>query len=153
MVDMVKKLHKKSANLLNPGEQIRAAAVVTAPGQFKKQVAFGAIGGLVGAAVGSAVSGKAPEPEAGTMADSVPSFRQAILAVSDQRWILFEQSAMSGAAKAVAAHWPLDAVTGIDIDAGKLTSKVHVSFADGSVATLEAVKAAKPQTLAAVFTG
>lgn len=147
MVDMVKKLHKKNGDLLQPGETILGAATVTAVGQFKKNVAFGAVGGLVGAAVGNAIKGKAPEPEQGTMADAFPQVKQAILAVSDQRWIVFEQSMMSGAAKAVIAEWPHETIQTLEIEAGKLTSKIDVVFADGSVAQVEAVRAAKPQDL------
>ncbi len=104
MVDMVKKIHKKGAEHLNLAEKIQAAAVVQAVGQFKKQVAFGAVGGLVGAAIGQAIGGKADGAEAGSMADSFPSAKQAILAISDQRWILFEQSVMSGGPKGVLAE-------------------------------------------------
>ncbi len=147
MVDMVKKLHKKSSGLLNPGETILGACAIMPVGQFKKTVAFGAVGGLVGAAVGQAIAGK-PSPVAeGSMAHDFPTLRQAIFAISDQRWIVFEQSAMSGAAKAIAAQWPLDAITGLEVSEGKLTSKIDVCFADGSVAQAEAVRAAKPASL------
>ena len=147
MVDMVKKIHKKNGDLLQPGEELSGACVVMAVGQFKKTVAFGAIGGAVGAAVGAAVGGKGDEAEAGSMAETFPETRQAILALSNQRWIVFEQGAMSGAAKRVAASWPLDAITGIEIDKGRLTSRLDVCFRDGSVAQVEAVKGAKPERL------
>ncbi len=148
MVDMAKKIHKKGSEFLNPGEKIIAASTVQAVGQFKKQVAFGAIGGVVGMAVGSAMAGKAEETEAGSLADSFPQHKQAILALSDQRWIVFEQSLMSGGPKALSAEWSHDQITGIELEAGKLTSKVNVVFADGSIAQVEAVKAAKPDQLA-----
>ncbi len=148
MVDMAKKIHKKGADLLEPGEKILAAATITPVGQFKKTVAFGAVGGLAGAAIGNAIKGKAEEAEAGTMADSFPGAKQAILALSNQRWIVFEQGAMSGGPKSISATWPHDQIRGIDIEKGKLTSKVNLAFADGSVAQVEAVKAAKPDKLA-----
>ncbi len=147
MVDMVKKIHKKSADLLEPGEELSGACVIMGVGQFKKNVAFGAVGGLVGAAVGQAISGKADEVAAGSMADGFPNTKQAILALSNQRWVVFEQSAMSGSAKGVAASWPLDAIQSIDIEKGKLTSKLNIMFSDGSVAQAEAVKGAKPDKL------
>ena len=146
MVDMVKKLHKKS-ELLNPGEKVLGASTVTAVGQFKKNVAFGAVGGVVGAVVGAKMAGKAEAAEAGSMADSFPSLSQAILAISDQRWILFEQSLMSGGPKEIVAEWPHGEITGLDIEKGKLTSKVSVNFADGSAAQVEAVKGSKPEKL------
>jgi hypothetical protein len=144
---MVKKLHKKSSGLLNPGETILGACAIMPVGQFKKTVAFGAVGGLVGAAVGQAIAGKPSPVAADSMAHEFPALRQAILAVSDQRWVVFQQSAMSGAAKSVAAQWPLEAITGVEITEGKLTSKIDVCFADGSVAHAEAVRAAKPASL------
>ncbi len=149
MVDMVKKIHKKSAELLQPGEEILGACVVSSIGQFKKSVAFGAVGGLVGAAVGAAVKGKAAETGPGTQAASFPLERQSILAVSAQRWILFEQGGMSGSAKSVAGEWTHQEIVGVDIEPGKLTSRLRLRFADGSIAEMEAVKAAKPDALVA----
>lgn len=150
MVDMAKKLHKKNADLLHLGEQVLGAAVVSKVGQFKKNVAFGAIGGLVGAAVAGSTGRKAAEIEAGTMAESFPEIRQAILALTDQRWILFEQSLMSGAAKSVITEWPLDAISGLSMEKAKLNHRIDVVFADGSVVQVESVKAAKPGALVEV---
>ncbi len=150
MVDMVKKVHKKGAEFLNAAEKIEGAAVVQAVGQFKKQVAFGAVGGLVGAAIGQAVKGSAEKAESGSLADSFPNAKQAILAISNQRWILFEQSVMSGGPKGVLAEWPLDQIVRIDLEKGKLTSKVNIIFSDESIAQVEAVKGAKPEALAEV---
>ncbi|MCP3934539.1 MAG: hypothetical protein GY708_04110 [Actinomycetia bacterium] len=148
MVDMVKKIHKKSQDLLLPGEQILAASAVQAVGQFKKQVAFGAVGGLVGAAVGTAMANRerGDGAEADTMADNFPELKQGILAVSDQRWIMFT-AGMSGAPKSVTAQWRHDQISSLSLDKGKLTSKVNITFTDGSVAQVEAVKAAKPAAL------
>lgn len=147
MVDMAKKIHKKGAEFLEPGEKILAATVIGAIGQFKKSVAFGAIGGLAGTAVSSAIKGNTEQTEAGSMADSFPQHRQAILALSDQRWLLFEQGAISGGPKALSAQWPHDQITAIEVEKGKLTSKVGVVFVDGSTAHIEAVKGAKPERL------
>ncbi|MCP3912973.1 MAG: hypothetical protein GY745_03225 [Actinomycetia bacterium] len=149
MVDMVKKIHKKGADLLLPGEEVLGASVVTQVGQFKKSVAFGAIGGVVGAAVGSAVGGKADAPDEGTMAESFPTTKQAILAVTTQRWVLFEQGMASGGPKGIAAEWRHEQIRGLELEKGKLTTKVNVMFDDGSVAQVEAVKAAKPDRLIA----
>ena len=72
MVDMVKKIHKKSGDLLEDGEQLQAASVIMAVGQFKKTVAFGAIGGAVGAAVGAAIGGKGEGRRSGHHGGFVP---------------------------------------------------------------------------------
>ena len=147
MIDMAKKIHKKGAEFLDPGEKILAAAVIGAVGQFKKSVAFGVVGGFAGAAVSKAIKGEAEQAENGSMADSFPRHRQAILALSDQRWLLFEQGAISGGPKALSAQWPHDQITAIEVEKGKLTSKVGVVFVDGSTAQVEAVKGAKPESL------
>jgi hypothetical protein len=149
MVDMVKKIHKKSSELLHPGEEILGACVVSPVGQFKKSVAFGAVGGLVGAAVGAAIKGGSDVPEPNSQADSFPLTKQSILAVSEQRWILFEQSAMSGAPKGVLGEWSRSEIQSLDQERGKLTSRLKLRFADGSTAEMEAVKAAKPDSLVA----
>lgn len=146
MADMVKRIQKKGAEYLQPGEQIRGACTVMSVGQFKKTVAFGAIGGAVGAAIGASGSNKQNAP-AGSMAQSFPAVRQSILAVSDQRWILFEQGAMTGGIKGVSAEWTRDQIHAIEVEKGKLTSKVNLRFSDGSTAQLEAVKGSKPQQL------
>ncbi len=145
MADMVKRIHKKGAEFLNPGEQVLAASVVMPVGGFKKTVAFGAVGGVVGAAVGAFGDGDNPEPD--TMAESFATNKQAILALSNQRWILFEQGSMSGAVKGVSGEWSHADISSIEIEKGKLLHKVNVSFSDGSVAKVEAVKASKPEKL------
>ena len=45
------------------------------------------------------------------------------------------------------AQWPHDQITAIEVEMGKLTSKVGVVFVDGSTAQVEAVKGAKPEQL------
>ena len=110
-------------------------------------------GGVVGAAVGNAIGGKSESPTPDSLAQGFPDIRQAILALSDRRWILFEQSAMSGAAKAITAQWPLDVIDGLDMEKGKLTSKLTLRFVDGSFVQLEAVRAAKPDRLVEAAAG
>jgi hypothetical protein len=149
MVDMVKKIHKKGAELLLPGEEVLGACVVSPVGQFKKSVAFGVIGGGVGAAVGSAIKGKPDAPDEGSMAGLFPITKQAILAVTTQRWVLFEQGLASGGPKGIDAEWRHEQIRGLELENGKLISKVNVTFDDGSVAQVEAVKAAKPDRLVA----
>lgn len=157
MVDMAKKIHKKSPNLLNPGEEVLAATVVSPVGQFKKTVAFGAVGGLVGAAVGQIIGGKHEAPVEGGMADGFPAAKQAIFALTDQRWVVFGQSLVTGVAKDVLAQWPLDQIQGVELEKGKgrgnLVNRIDIRFGDGSVAQVEAVKAARPDRFVEVVAG
>ena len=147
MVDMAKKIQKKSPELLNPDEQVLGACVVLPVGQFKKNVAFTAVGGAVGAAIGQAVGGKATPSAEGSLADTLKVTRQAILAITNQRWVLFEQGLMSGGAKSVQGQWPHDHIDRLEFEKSRLTSRIDVVFADGSVAQLEAVKGARPERL------
>jgi hypothetical protein len=147
MVDMAKKILKKSPELLNPDEDVLGACVVLPVGQFKKNVAFGAVGGAVGATIGQRVSGKAvPSPER-TMAETLRVSRQSILAVTNQRWVLFEQGLMNVGAKSVQAQWTHQQIDRLDFEKSRLTSRIDVVFADGSIAQLEAVKGARPERL------
>ncbi len=146
MADMVKRIQKKGAEYLQPGEQIRGACVVMSVGQFKKTVAFGAIGGAVGAAIGASGRNKQEAP-AGSMAELFPAVRQSILAVSDQRWILFDQGSMTGGIKGISAEWPREQIHAIELEKRKMTSLLSLRFSDGSTAQLEAVKGSKPQRL------
>lgn len=48
---------------------------------------------------------------------------------------------------AVVADSEPGAITAVDMEKGRLTSKLDVRFSDGSVAQVEAVKGAKPEKL------
>lgn len=153
MVNMVKKVQKKGADLLLDGEEVRAASLVTVVGGLKKQAAFGAAGGLVGTAIGVAMGDTADEVAEGTLASTFPLTKPSILAITNQRWVLFEQGAVSGGPKSVLGQWGLDQITGIAIEAGRIMCKIDITFVDGSVAQAEAVKAAKPQKLSEAMAG
>jgi hypothetical protein len=147
MVDMAKKIQKKSPELLNPDEDVLGACVVLPVGQFKKNVAFGAVGGAVGAAIGRAAGGKTVPSAEGSMAETLKVSRQGILAVTNQRWVLFEQGLMSGGAKSVQAQWTHQQIDRLEFEKSRLTSRIDVVFADGSIAQLESVKGAHPERL------
>ena len=58
MVDFVKKIHKHCADDLEPGEQVLASTFGQPPGAIRRQVAWGAVGGAVGAIAGEALANK-----------------------------------------------------------------------------------------------
>ncbi len=147
MVDVAKKVRKQGGEFLHPGEEVLAATVINPVGSFKKNVAFGAVGGLVGVAIGSAVSRNGEEPEAGTSAESFPVGKNALLALTDRRWLLFELGTMSGKVKGLAGEWPHEHIASLSGEKGRLTTVISVEFADGSVAQVEAVKGVKPEDL------
>jgi len=151
MVDIAKKVRKKAADMLLPGEQVLAACPMQPVGAFGKQVSAGAIGGLAGAAIGSRMGkGETATIEAGTAADSFPA-GNLILAVTDQRVIAFEQSALGANPKRVGGEWQRDQVVSMSLEKKRLTFVAELHFADGSIATGEIVRAAKPEKLAAAL--
>ena len=146
MIDIAKKVNKKS-ELLEAGESCVAATGILKAGQFNKSVAMGAIGGIVGQAVAAAINRGEEGPEDGTMAEVFPRMNQAILALTDRRWIVFEQSAMSGGPKAIHTVLEHADITALDMEKGKLMNRLTLTFRDGSDITMEAPKANKPQQL------
>lgn len=153
MVDFAKKVQKKGAEMLLPGETVLAAAPMQPVGSFGKQVSMGAIGGLAGAAIGSRMGKKEDgSVGAGASAESFPG-GNLILAVTDQRVIAFEQSSMGGNPKAIGGEWQRDQVSELSLVKKKLTYLAEIRFTDGSVASGEMVRAAKPDKVAAVING
>lgn len=146
MVDIAKKVNKKS-ELMERGESCVAASGILKAGQFNRSVAAGAIGGIVGHAVAAAMNRGEGGTEDGTMADTFPTLNQAILALTDRRWIVFEQSAMSGGPKAIRAEFAHGDITDLEVEKGKLMNRLTLRFVDGSDITMEAPKANKPQQL------
>ena len=146
MVDIAKKVNKKS-ELLEQGENALAATTLMKKGQFKKSVAVGAIGGVVGHLAAARMNKGDQDVAGGSMADGFPQMAQSILALTNQRWILFEQSAMSGGPKEIVGTWPHDAIVSVEVEKGKLMSKLTLTFSDGSAVGLEAPKANKPAKL------
>ena len=153
MVDFAKKVQKKGAEHLHPGEEVVAAVPWQRPGSFGKQLAITS-GGLVGAAIHAATNrDKSDDTENEPAAAAADAWdgKQAILAVTSQRVLLFSQGAMSGAPKDVVAEWSHDQVTGLHLVKQKLTHRVEMTFADGSTAEGEIVRAAKPERFAESF--
>ena len=146
MVDIAKKVNKKS-ELLEQGEAALAATTLMKKGQFNKSVAAGAIGGVVGHLAAARMNKGDQDVAGGSMADEFPQMAQSILALTNQRWILFEQSVMSGGPKEIVGAWPHEAIVSIEVEKGKLMSKLTLTFSDGSAVALEAPKANKPAKL------
>lgn len=146
MVDMAKKVNKKS-ELMNPREECLAATVVMKKGHFKKSVTAGAIGGVVGAGIAAAMNKGDDEVVDGTMADGFLTQNDAILALTDQRWVVFSKSAMSGGPKALLSSIDHADITAVDNEKGKLMNELTLHFSDGSALRVEAPKANKPEKL------
>jgi len=144
MPDFVKLIHKHRSEDLHPGEEVAAAVFVQPTGAFGASVAFGMAGALGKAAADARRKKGEAEADPDSMAARVPGGRL-VLAISPQRFMVFEHGAMSGRPKELAAEFGWDQVAGIELGEGKLKQQMTVRFADGSEAVFEAMKMAKPQ--------
>lgn len=147
MIDFAKKIRKNCAADLEPGEEVLAGTFVQPPGAIRKQVALGALGGAVGLLAGEKLASKRQEdsPESsdeGFVVD-IPAGK-AVLGVTDRRFLVFGHSTLSGKPKGLNAAFSLDQVQSVELESGKLTGKLLVTFADGTAIDFDVVKTAKP---------
>ncbi|MEQ8841207.1 MAG: hypothetical protein RIB98_09505 [Acidimicrobiales bacterium] len=146
MIDFGKKITKSCGDDLEPGETVLAGTFVQPAGAIRRQVAYGAIGGVIGAVVsqkaGEKRANETPTAEEGIVIDIPPG--KAVLGLTDRRLLVFGHSAMTGRPKGLNAAIPLDQVAGVTHESGKLTGKLLVSFADGTSIDFDVVKTAKP---------
>ena len=155
MIDFTKKIHKHCAEDLEPGETVAASTFGQPPGAIRRQVAFGAIGGAVGAVAGEALANKRIEKSEQNAGEGIvleiPAGK-AVLALSDRRLMVFGHSALSGRPKGLNASIPLEQVASIEVDQGKLAGKMLITFVDDSSVDFDIVKTADPAGFAATFT-
>lgn len=154
MIDFAKKIRKSCSEHLLPGEEVLAGTFVQPAGAFRRQVAFSAIGGVVGAAAGEALAKRRQEnseanPNEGLSID-IPAGK-AVLGLTPQRLLVFGHSAMSGKPKGLNAAIPLDQVTAITLEQGKLMGKLLVTFHDGSSIDFDVQKTVKPGPFVEAF--
>ena len=155
MIDFVKKINKHCADDLEPGEEVLASTFGQPPGAIRRQVAWGAIGGAVGALTGYALANqriKDSEQRTGEgITVEIPAGK-AVLGLSAQRLLVFGHSAMSGRPKGLNASIPLEQIQSIDVDQGKLAGKMLITFVDGTSVDFDIVKTAGPGPFADKFT-
>ncbi|MCB1012877.1 MAG: hypothetical protein KDB15_14520 [Microthrixaceae bacterium] len=155
MIDFVKKINKHCADDLEPGEEVLASTFGQPPGAIRRQVAWGAIGGAVGALTGDALANqriKDSEQRTGEgITVEIPAGK-AVLGLSTQRLLVFGHSAMSGRPKGLNASIPLEQIQSIDVDQGKLAGKMLITFVDGTSVDFDIVKTAGPGPFADKFT-
>ena len=155
MIDFVKKINKHCADDLEPGEEVLASTFGQPPGAIRRQVAWGAIGGAVGALTGDALANqriKDSEQRTGEgITVEIPAGK-AVLGLSTQRLLVFGHSAMSGRPKGLNASIPLEQIQSIDVDQGKLAGKMLITFVDGTSVDFDVVKTAGPGPFADKFT-
>ena len=143
MPNFVKLIHKHRAQDLHPGEEVVGALFVQPTGTFGRTVAFG-VAGAVGGAVADARRKERDAASEDSLAARMPGGRL-VFALSAQRFMVFEHGAMSGRPKELSTTFSWDEIGGIELGDGKLKQELVVRFADGSTATFEVIKSAKPK--------
>ena len=155
MIDFVKKIHKHCADDLEPGEQILASTFGQPPGAIRRQVAWGAVGGAVGAIAGEALASKRQDDSEQQRGEGITldiPEGKAVLGLSALRLLVFGHSTLSGRPKGLNASIPLDQIQSIEVDQGKLAGKMLITFVDGSSVDFDIVKTSGPGPFADKFT-
>jgi hypothetical protein len=146
MADWGKKIEKACGSELG-GESIVAGLFVQPSGAMASAMARG-VGGVVGSMVAEARHKDASSPE-GTAA-GIPN-KNLVLGLTSSRLVVCGHAAMTGKPKGVEMSFPLSQVSGVAVDPGKISSKLAVTFGDGSTKVFEAPKMGKPEDFASAF--
>jgi hypothetical protein len=146
MADWGKKIQKACGSELG-GESVVSGLFVQPSGAMASAVARG-VGGVVGSMVAEARHKDASSAD-GTAA-SIPS-KNLVLGLTSSRLVVCGHAAMSGKPKGVEMSFPLSDVSGIDVEPGKISSKLSLAFADGSTKVFDAPKMGKPEEFVAAF--
>ncbi len=147
-----KKVRKHSAGDLTAAEEYLAATYVEPPGVIGRTVAFGAIGGVAGLAVGKKLKDReaTKAEETGStqgIAETIPH-QKGVLALTGQRLMMFEFGAMMGRPKELVWETPRATIASTTFEMGKMLGTTTITFTDGSAVAFETAKAAKPAFLA-----
>jgi hypothetical protein len=67
-----------------------------------------------------------------------------LVALTNQRLLVFKQSAMSGKPTEILAEYPRASVASMSCEEKKVTALVTINFVEGTSVTFEAIRSAKP---------
>lgn len=128
MADLVKKLNNAGVGL-HPGETIVAAMVLHPSGMARRV----AIGGVIGAAIGSRLS---RNDDGSIVSDSGTAARMPdrpmIIGLTPERALVYNQSGFSGKLKAVELAISRRDIAGIEVGKDKIGASVTLAFSDGT---------------------
>jgi hypothetical protein len=124
------KLAKKAATVLEPDEQLLAAARVVT-GRLGLAVAA-AIGG-----VGATDRQGTRQGDDGSLAQSLGLPKQTAIGLTPRRMLFWSISEWTGGAKAVVAEMPLTSLRAATFERGKVIGKLSLSLVDGSALTFD----------------
>jgi len=161
MVNFVKKVKKKAAGDLLPGEKILDARVVQPAGTtVRNAFAAGTRQMVRGSMTDYRIAAwynraererQADVDSAGGMAVDFPTSK-CFFTLTDQRVLVHSFSAMTGSPKDLLATYSLNDFAGMEGQQGKLVSKLTLAMIDGSTVALDVMKGGgDPQTLVDAF--
>ena len=128
MADLVKKMNKAGVGL-HPGETIVAAIVLHPKGMARRV----ALGGIVGAAIGSRLARREDGSmitDSGTAA-LMPDGPM-IVCLTAQRVLVYNQSGFSGKPKAIEATMSRGDIAAVEVGKDKIGAPVTIAFSDGT---------------------
>ncbi len=145
-----KTLQKRCSDQLDPGEQVTAGCFVQPAGAVARTMGLGAgqtIGTIAGGVLGEAGAKRRQEENddasEGGIAATFPTDK-AVLGLTNQRLVVFSHGTMNGKPKDLIASYPIDQLGGVELDKGKLSSKMLLRFTDGSAVDFDVPKAGSP---------
>lgn len=148
----VKKMNKHGMHLLHAGEIVETAVPSQATGSMNSQVGR-QVGGLVGAAVSAAINKKSSAAQADSpagLAETVPS-GDAVYVMTDERLAAISYTVLGGKPDELVASFRYQDIAGVAAAKGRLASTVTLSFNDGSSASFEVPRMAKPEKFVAAL--
>ena len=140
MVDWVKKITRAEGDAIAADEELVAGVFAHPAGGFARQVAGGAVGGVIGAITAEAMAAKRAGAHDGAdeqgMASAFPGERT-VLGLTARRLLVFGHSQFSGKPKDLKAEFAVTDLDDVLIEKKKLSHRMVVTFADGSLVDLD----------------
>ena len=151
MPNFTKKVYRVKAAELHPGEEVLGATYGLPPGEVTRMVSRG-VAGVIGSVAAKAATRKSGDgdeaaPRDRGLAGHIPSDRGFVLAVTPLRLLVYEFGQMKGIPKDLVAEYPLSDLSDISAEKMKLVYRVRVDFADGTAASFDVQRMAKPMRL------
>ena len=156
---LVKRVVRHVSDQLETGERVLEVAKVLPHGGGATETAAN-VGGAIGSGLGRWLEKKQAEetPEAkGTELDQSgdasrwPPLQRALLTLTDRRLVLFDVKGINDKPGTIRADFDLDRIDGMSAKARRNVYELRVSFADGSVITIETARLALPGPLIEAF--
>lgn len=148
MPDIAKRLNKKGQ--LPAGEKVVAGCFCSPLGDFGSTVAFGATGAIVSEAKAKKKASEATTGEKATLAAQMPAGR-ALIGVTGQRVVVFGFGTALGTTKDLEAAFEFAQIRQFHADHGVASSKMCLTFIDGSFRWFESVRGGKPKNFSAAL--